>query len=127
MLDRVIYMKSPQMGMGDKWMRIDLRKSGDSLFGMLAKATDPEAMFKAMESPQKLELIGAEDVDGVPTNHYRITMDPEQYIKAMGFPAAMSSFLPEELVTEMWVDGDGRDARGRWRGADHVDHRRPLQ
>jgi hypothetical protein len=73
---------------------------------MLAKATDPEAMFKAMETPKKLELVGTEDVDGVATNHYRITMDPDQYIEAMGFPAEMASFLPEELVTEMWVDGD---------------------
>ena len=106
MLDQVIYLKSPDMGMGEKWMKIDLKASEDSLFGMLAKATDPQAMFKAMETPKKLELLGQEEVDGVATNHYRITMDPVQYMKAMGFPAEMSSFLPKELVTEMWVDAD---------------------
>ena len=59
-----------------------------------------------LNSPKKLELIGTEDVDGVSTNHYRITMDPTRYLEAMDFPAAMADMLPKELVTEMWVDGD---------------------
>ena len=63
-------------------------------------------MFKALEEPKKLELLGAEDVDGVATNHYRITLDPAKYLAAMEFPAAMADMLPEELVTEMWVDAD---------------------
>jgi hypothetical protein len=105
LLGKAMYMKSPDFGTGDKWMKIDL-SDPDSLFGMIGKATDPEVMFKAMESPKKLELLGTEDVDGVATNHYRITMDPSQYLKAMEFPAAMADMLPKELVTEMWVDGD---------------------
>ena len=105
-LDQVVYMKSAEMGLGDKWLKIDLKEAGDSLFGMLAKATDPEAMFKAMETPQKIEVLGEEDVDGVSTNHYRITIDPTSYMDAMGFPADMAQFLPKELVTDMWVDGD---------------------
>ena len=105
MLDQVIYMKSAQVG-GDKWLKIDLKASESSLYGMLAKATDPEAMFKAMETPKKLEVVGTEEVDGVATNHYRITMDAKDYMKAMGFPAEMSSFLPDELVTDMWVDAE---------------------
>lgn len=105
LLGKAMYMKSPDLGTGDKWIKIDL-DDPNSLFGMIGKATDPEVMFKAMESPKKLELLGTEDVDGVPTNHYRITMDPSQYLKAMEFPAAMADMLPKELVTEMWVDGD---------------------
>jgi hypothetical protein len=106
MLDKVIYLQAPEMGMGEKWAKIDLQASGNSLFGMLAKATDPESMFRAMEKPKKLEVVGQEEVDGVQTNHYRITMDPERYMSAMGLPADMASFMPKELVTEMWVDGD---------------------
>jgi hypothetical protein len=107
LLDQAMYMKSPDLGTGDKWLKIDL-SDPDSLFGMIGKATDPEVMFKAMEAPKKLELIGSEDVDGVETNHYRITLDPTQYLKAMEFPAAMADMLPDELVTEMWVDADDR-------------------
>ena len=105
LLDQAMYMKSADLGTGDKWLKIDL-SDPDSLFGMIGKATDPEVMFKAMESPKKLELLGSEEVDGVETNHYRITMDPTSYLKAMDFPPAMSDMLPEELVTEMWVDAD---------------------
>jgi hypothetical protein len=100
-----MYMKSAELGTGDKWLKIDL-SDPDSLFGMIGKATDPEVMFQALEAPKKLELVGTEDVDGVATNHYRITLDPTQYIEAMDFPAAMADMLPEELVTEMWVDAD---------------------
>ncbi|MGK2875238.1 MAG: hypothetical protein ACSLEW_06305 [Nocardioides sp.] len=110
LVDKAMYMKSPSFGTGDTWLKIDL-SDPDSLFGMIGKATDPEVMFKAMESPKKLELVGSEDVDGVETNHYRITMDPTQYLKAMEFPAAMADMLPQELVTDMWVDADNLPRR----------------
>jgi hypothetical protein len=105
LLDQVMYMKSPELGTGDKWIKIDL-SDPNSLFGMIGKATDPEVMFKAMEEPKKLELVGSEEVDGVETNRYKITLDPSKYVDAMGFPASMVDMLPKELVTEMWVDGD---------------------
>ena len=105
LLGQAMYLKSPDLGTGDKWVKIDL-SDPNSLFGMIGKATDPEVMFKALEAPKKLELIGSEEVDGVETNHYKITLDPAQYLKAMDFPAAMADMLPDELVTEMWVDGD---------------------
>jgi hypothetical protein len=105
LLGEAMYMKAPALGAGDKWIKIDL-SDPNSLLGMIGKATDPEVMFKAMESPKKLELVGTEDVDGVSTNHYRITMDPAQYLEAMGLPSAMAQTLPKELVTEMWVDAD---------------------
>lgn len=105
LVDKAMYLKSAELGTGDKWMKIDL-SDPNSLFGMIGKATDPEVMFKALEEPKALELVGTEDVDGVATNHYRITLDPAQYIKAMEFPAAMADLMPDELVTEMWVDAD---------------------
>ena len=85
LLDQVMYMKSPDMGTGDKYLEIDL-SDPNSLFGMLGKATDPEVMFQALETPEKLELVGEEEVDGVATHHYRITIDPADYLEAMEFP-----------------------------------------
>ncbi|WP_210504282.1 hypothetical protein [Nocardioides xinjiangensis] len=110
LLGKAMYMKSPELGTGGKWLKIDL-SDPNSLFGMIGKATDPEVMFKAMEAPKKLELVGSEEVDGVETNHYRITLDPSQYLDAMEFPAAMADMLPEEMVTEMWVDADNLPRR----------------
>ena len=105
LIDQAMYLKSADLGTGDKWLKVDL-SDPNSLFGMIGKATDPEVMFKAMEAPKKLELVGTEEVDGVETNHYRITLDPTKYLEAMEFPAAMADMMPKELVTEMWVDGD---------------------
>ena len=50
LLGQAMYMRSPDLGTGDKWLKIDL-SDPNSLFGMIGKATDPEVMFKAMESP----------------------------------------------------------------------------
>ena len=105
LLDQTMYLKSAGLGAGDTWVKIDL-SDPTSLYGMLGNAADPEVTFKALESPKELELLGSEDVDGVATNHYRITLDPAQFMKAMRFPASMAGMLPDELVTEMWVDAD---------------------
>jgi len=105
LVDKAMYLKSAELGTGDKWLKIDL-SDPNSLFGMIGKATDPAVMLKAMEAPKKLELVGSEEVDGVATNHYRITLDPAQYLDAMDFPAAMADMMPKELVTDMWVDAD---------------------
>ncbi len=105
MVDQMMYMKAPDMGLGEKYLKIDL-SDPKSLFGMIGKATDPEVMFKAMETPEKLEFLGEEEVDGVVTNHYRITIDPTDYLKAMDFPESMAGSLPKEMVNEMWVDAD---------------------
>ena len=108
LVDQVFYMKAPQLGLGDKWVKFALDGPGGSLFGMLAKATDPESMFKAMETPKRLEVVGTEEINGVATNHYRITVDAADYVEAMEFPAEMASYFPDEFVSDMWVDGDGR-------------------
>ena len=108
LIDQVLYLRSEQMGLGDKWMKVDLREQEGTLYGLIAKATDPQSMMKALESPKKLELVGTEDVEGVPANRYRITIDSSRYASAMGLPAEMGSFLPEEIVQELWVDGENR-------------------
>lgn len=106
MVDQVIYMKSPEMGLGSKWLKLDLKNMEGSMFGMLAKATDPEAMFKAMETPEQFELVGEEEIEGVATKRYRITVDTEQYAKAMQLPDYVVQVLPDKQITEMWIDAD---------------------
>ena len=105
LIDQVMYLKSPDLGTGDHYVRIDLNDP-NTLFGMVGRATDPEVMFTALKTPTKLELVGEEEVDGVATNHYRITIDSADYLEAMDLPDLMREFLPAELVTQMWVDGD---------------------
>lgn len=106
-LDKMLYMKSEGMTSDGKWLAIDLDDE-DSLFGMLGKSMDPEVMFGAAQKPEKVELLGQEEVDGVETNHYRITTDPAEALKAMDMPPGMEEFMPEDMIIEMWVDADDR-------------------
>jgi hypothetical protein len=113
LLDQTLYLRSEQLGLGDTWMAVDLREQQNPLFDLIAKATDPRSILEALESPEELELVGTEEVDGATVNRYRITIDSARYAEAMGLPAAMGSFLPDEIVQEMWVDAEGRPVRHR--------------
>lgn len=103
-VDNALFMKAPSLSAEGKWMKVDLDQGG--LFGMLGKSMDPQVLFKAMEEPKSLELVGEEEIDGVQTNHYRITMDPKDYMEALELPEEMAEFLPKEVTAQMWLDAD---------------------
>lgn len=107
MLDKVLYISGGGLPLpdGKKWFKVDMTDP-DSLFGQLGKSTDPNLMFKAMETPKKFELLGTEEVDGVETNHYNVVMDTASYADALDLPAEVAKFLPKEIGIEMWVDAD---------------------
>lgn len=112
MLDKVIYMSSPEMPLpeGKKWFKIDL-SDPNSLFGQLGRSMDPTVMFEAMAKPRDFELVGTEEVDGVETNHYRVVMATADFVKAMELPAEMTGAMPETIETEMWLDAEDQPRR----------------
>ncbi len=111
MVDKVLYLSGTDMDLGDKeWFKVDLGDP-DSLFGMLGKSTDPETMFKAMEAPQELELLGTEEIDGVETNHYKVVVDTAAYMRTMGMPEGLATSMPDDVGVEMWVDADNLPRR----------------
>ncbi|UUZ60685.1 hypothetical protein [Nocardioides sp. B-3] len=109
MLDKVLYISGGGLPLpdGKKWFKVDM-SDPNSLFGSLGKSTDPNLMFKAMETPKEFELLGTEEVDGVETNHYNVVMDTASYSDAPDLPAEVAKFLPEEIAIEMWVDADNQ-------------------
>lgn len=109
MLDKVLYIAGGGLPLpeGKKWFKVDMTDP-DSLFGQLGKSTDPNLMFKAMETPKEFELLGTEEVDGVETNHYNVVMDTASYTEALDLPAEVAKFLPKEIGIEMWVDADNQ-------------------
>jgi hypothetical protein len=109
MLDKVLYIAGGGLPLpeGKKWFKVDMTDP-DSLFGQLGKSTDPNLMFKAMETPKEFELLGTEEVDGVETNHYNVVMDTAAYAEALDLPAEVAKFLPKEIGIEMWVDADNQ-------------------
>lgn len=111
-VDRVLYLQGEALDLGDKnWLKVDLEEDSESLYGFLAKATDPELLFRAMSEPVRFELVGAEQVDGVATHHYDVVVDTAAYVEAIELPAFMAEYLPEEIGMQMWVDGDNRPRR----------------
>ena len=109
MLDKILYIAGGGLPLpeGKKWFKVDMADP-DSLFGQLGKSTDPNLMFKAMETPKEFELLGTEEVDGVETNHYNVVMDTASYTEALDLPAEVAKFLPKEIGIEMWVDADNQ-------------------
>lgn len=109
MLEKVLYIAGGGLPLpeGKKWFKVDMTDP-DSLFGQLGKSTDPNLMFKAMETPKEFELLGTEEVDGVETNHYNVVMDTASYADALDLPAEVAKFLPKEIGIEMWVDADNQ-------------------
>lgn len=114
MLDKILYISAAGLGLpeGKSWVKVDMNDPNNP-FAMLGKSTDPSAMYAAMETPKKFELIGTEDVDGVATNHYSVVMDTDAYVKAMEMPAQMTSVMPKEIDMEMWLDAANRPVKFR--------------
>ena len=111
-VDRVLYLQGEGLDLGEKsWLKVDLDEESESLFGFLAKATDPELLFRAMAEPRRFALVGPEQVDGVATHHYDVVVDTAAYAEAIELPAFMAEYLPEEIGIQMWVDGDNRPRR----------------
>ena len=52
------------------------------------------------EASKGVDTVGSEEIRGVPSTHYRAHLDP----KKLGEDV---SDLPEELVADAWIDGDG--------------------
>lgn len=108
-VDGVLYMQGQGLDLGDaSWLRIDTTEASQesSLFGALARTANPMDTFAALGAPDEFEVLGEEDVGGVPTRHYRIAYASEKFAEAMQMPPTVARFLPEQVAVEMWVDAD---------------------
>ncbi|WP_110205327.1 DUF7537 family lipoprotein [Nocardioides daejeonensis] len=109
MVDGVIYMTMPIEGQKG-YMKIDPKANpelekqmgGLSNFDM---ATMMESFTKGLK---KVETIGSEDIDGVDTTHYRVTVDTAEAAAMLGDLGAEGAEVPKELTYDIWLDGEGR-------------------
>ena len=121
--DQAMYMQMPGLAAeagGKHWIRLDLASVGvDKLFGSLAEQVrnaDPSKALNYFDGARDVTVVGPEDVRGVPTTHYRVTIDvqaalakmPESVRSAMA-PALAQ--LPATMPGEVWLDGDGLPRR----------------
>jgi hypothetical protein len=113
--DGLIYVKAPGLGTKKQWLKIDpTDKSGiGALAGKLGGNADPGKLLAALRQPRKFKATGEQDVHGVPTIHYVISVDSGKVFAALGFPKklAASAKLPKTFDYQMWVDADHRPIR----------------
>jgi hypothetical protein len=70
----VMYMRSATFGElpgGAEWMKLDLSEQ----VGSQMQTMDPREQLKMLRSSKDFEEVGSERVRGVPTTHYKATVD----------------------------------------------------
>lgn len=113
-VDGVMYLQADGMGIPEgKWLKFDPSDpaNANNPMSQMMDMSDPERFLGALDNPKDFELVGEEDVDGVTTNHYKITMDSATYAKNLELPKEIVGLLPPELTYDMWVDAENRPVK----------------
>ena len=89
---------------GKKWIELDLSSAAKGA-GFSASAADgPKEGLKILERVEDAKEIGKEDIDGVPTTHYKGTLPTPEEV--FGVKVEYST-----LHVDVWIDGQGRVRR----------------
>ncbi len=112
--DGWMYVRYDGGGMPDDWFKVkyDLFASGAA-----GTSTDQREQLRAMSTLNDLEKVGPETIRGVPTTHYRGTMDfsmMSAFLSSMGQPDSRSAAPGTDASpVEVWLDGKRRIVRQR--------------
>jgi hypothetical protein len=122
--DQAMYMQIPGLAKdtGKNWMRLDLATLGaDNPFGAMAEQfrnADPSKNMEFLEGVKDATVVGTEDIRGVATTHYKITIDLQQAMSQM--PENLKGLVAEAfsqmagggtLPGEVWLGSDGLPRR----------------
>jgi hypothetical protein len=123
--DQAMYMQFPGLAKetgGKHWMRLDLATLGEgNPFAAMAEQfrdADPSKNVEFLEGVKDVTTLGTEDVRGVSTTHYKVTIDLKQALNDVpeGLRAMVSEALAQmggdgTLPGEVWLDNDGLPRR----------------
>ena len=120
----VIYVNMPLLASklpeGKTWMKIDLAKLASkagidaSQLGSLNQADPTQFLSYLRASTGAVTTVGGEQIDGVPTTHYRATLQLDRILDRLpGSQRAAARSVLEHLGTgsipvDVWVDQQGR-------------------
>src|SRR6266536_5557753 len=122
----VIYVRSDALASslpgGKHWLKLDLKALGDKAgvdlgaLKQLGGGTDPTQFLGYLKKAGDVKKVGAEDIDGTPTTHYRATIDLDKLAGSAGGAAGSVRQLEQltggkTIPTEIWIDGKGRARR----------------
>ena len=92
MLDGTVYLSMPALG--KDWYRMTPEQAQSS--GVELPGTPSDMLRESRDAFDKVELIGTEDVNGVATDHYRVTLSSEVAEGELGIP-----------LYDVWLDQQG--------------------
>jgi hypothetical protein len=122
----ILYLRSDALTAGlpggKHWVKVDLealgRKQGFDFAQLqqLGGGSDPSQWLTYLKNAGSVERLGAEEINGTATTHYRATIDLDKLASAHGGAAASVGQLEQimgstTLPTDIWVDGQGRVRR----------------
>jgi hypothetical protein len=111
-----VYVRLPAGG----WARVDAKQFTDGMNRGLPSSTNPLDSFDDLRAVDAaIEDLGAEDVRGTPTTHFRTRLDLSQAARvpadspgAAGLAAGMLGTL-REVPVDVWLDDHDRPRRQR--------------
>ena len=112
MVDGVIYMTMPGMTTDGSYLMIDPKSNpelADQMGGM--DSLDLGSTTKMLtEGLEKAEKVGEEDIDGVATSHYVVTVNTDAAKEMLGDmeQGAGAAEIPDSLTYDVWLDSEGR-------------------
>ncbi len=114
--DGAYYMDLGEMS-DNKFIKIDLSDETNPFGAMLGPIEDMGDLSKSFagfkDSVESIKKVGEEDLDGVSTTHYVVTVDPSAAVAAMGdgtVPTDAASAL-EDVAYDLWLDDENRPAK----------------
>lgn len=129
MVGHVMYMRLPAamqtMAHGKQWMSIDLdallkQQTGATLSQLQGLSGQDPAQFMTLLQgvSNDVRKVGTEDVRGVSTTHYKVTLDLDKALARISDPATRDSVRQmydklglRTIPADVWVDGDGLPRR----------------
>lgn len=92
-------------------VKVSASLAGGPARDLTVDTTQIAAALESAALPEQLVHVGTEQVDGVTTEHYRITIDPEAALAGISVPAQVRAMLPDSLDADVWLDGRSRPVR----------------
>ena len=124
-VDRTFYLKAPGTPLSPDpakpWVSVSLDDSSNPMAAMIDQVLsnlDPDHMAKLYSAVTKLDDRGVEQVDGIQTRHYAVTMDTEKMVKALGMDKVpgvsldtLMAQMPASVTSQVWLDDQQRPVK----------------